>query len=301
MGLTIDREPGFYASSTEGQIPDYCELGIASTQSDNPFRDWSVVVLPYATGDFHIGTGEYAYTDLNGEERVLYHHGYTNYRAILDEAVRYTGSAPEELFIAGWSAGGYGASLLAEDLLTNYFPGAEHVTVCVDSSLLLLDNWPEIARDVWHAPEELVAKMRTDNLVVDLLSELYESDGDRTTILYVGSVRDGALTKYQTFFDTGVYASGNRNAWVYTGYLRTMVQQLRERVPGIGIYLFDRLPYSWNPFMSRLTQHTILETQTVYWPLTDRVSVIQWLSDAVGGDVRTLGLEKLELSRPIQG
>lgn len=293
VGMTIDREPGFYSNSTEGMIPDYCELGIGSRQADNPFRDWTVIVVPYTTADFHIGDGEYTYTALDGTERVLYHHGYANYRAIMDEAVSYTGSAPEELLIAGYSAGGYGAAMLAGDLMENYYPDAGHVTVCVDSSLLILDNWTEVMTDVWGAPEEIVSKVHSVNLVVDYLEDLYDTYGDSVTYLYIGSVRDGALAKYQSYFDTGVYASNNKFIWVYNGYLRQMVKLLQEKVPGIGIYLFDRLPYSWIPWLNHLTQHTLLPTQTAYWKLTAGRSGIDWLYDAVNGRVVSLGLEKL--------
>lgn len=293
LGRMMDTEPGFYADSTEGSIPDFCELGIGSRQQNNPFRDWSIVVIPYTTGDFHIGTADFSYTALDGTEKVLHQHGYDNYRAILDEAVTYTGNAPEELLIAGWSAGGYGAAILAEELMTDYFPGAEHVTVCVDSSLLILDSFSRIAREVWQAPDAITEKIRTDNLVVDFLSDLYDTYGDEVTYLYIGSVRDGALAKYQCYFDTGVYGISNRFVWVYTNYLRQMISQLRENIPSIGIYLFDRLPFSWIPWMSMLTQHTILETQTAYWNLTAGRSPIRWLYAAVNGQVDTVGLEKL--------
>mgnify|MGYP002625382910 CR=1 FL=1 len=293
LGTLIDREPGFYSAEEEDQLATYSGLGIASRQQNNPFRDWSVVIIPYTTADFHIGTSDYAYTALDGTESVLHHHGYENFHALMDAAMAYLDEGPEELLVAGWSAGGYGAAILAEELMTDYFPGAGHTTVCVDSSLLILDDWPAVARDVWGAPEHIVEKMKTENLVVDFFTDLYETYGDSVTCLYVGSVRDGALAKYQSYFDTGRYAATNGVIWVYTGYLRVMVEQLRENIPSIGIYLFDRLPYSFNPFLSRLTQHTILETQTAFWRLTAGRSAVQWLYSAVEGDVQTVGLEKL--------
>ncbi|MBR2717063.1 MAG: hypothetical protein IKD79_04930 [Oscillospiraceae bacterium] len=292
-GRRIDRETGFYADSAENYIPAFCGLGLGSRQPDNPFRDWSIIVIPYTTGDFHVGTGDYAFPTADGGERVLHQHGYTNYRAVMDEALGYIGSAPEELLVAGWSAGGYGAAILAEELMTDYFPEAGHVTVCVDSALLILDNYPEIFREVWQAPEEITEKIRSNNLVVDFLSALYESHGDSVTYLYTGSLRDGALAKYQNYFDTGVFSVSNRSAGLYTGCLREMVRRLREEVPTIGIYLFDRLPFSWLPWMSRLTQHTVLETQSVYWKLSGGRSVISWLNDAVNGRVESVGLGML--------
>ncbi|WP_206105751.1 hypothetical protein [Paenibacillus amylolyticus] len=37
--------------------------GIATATDVNPFKDWTVIAFPYATGDFHAGTGEFEYTD----------------------------------------------------------------------------------------------------------------------------------------------------------------------------------------------------------------------------------------------
>ena len=292
VGMTIDVEPGFYSANTDDQIPVWCETGIGDAVPINPFRNWTIIIVPYTTADFHVGDAEYEYTALDGSDAILHHHGYENYRAILDEATRYIGQ-PDELLVAGYSAGGYGAAMLTEDLMENYFPEAGHVTLCVDSSLLILDNWQEVFRDVWNAPDKFTEKIRSDNLIVDFMGDLYDTYGDKMTFLYIGSVRDGALTRYQTYFDLGIYAASNRNVGVYTMYLRDMVQKLRERVPTIGIYLFDRLPFSLRPNQFLLTQHTILETRTVFWRLTDRTPVIFWLDRAVSGDVTSLGLQLL--------
>ena len=295
VGMTMDVEPGFYSPNTSDQIPDWCFTGIGDAAPMNPFRDWTIIIIPYTTADFHVGSAEYEYTALDGSDAVLHHHGYENYRAIMDEATwsAYISEQPDELLVAGYSAGGYGAAMLTEDLIENYFPEAGHVTLCVDSSLLLLDNWQKVFRDVWNAPEKFTEKIRTNNLIVDFMGDLYDTYGDRMTYLYIGSVRDGALTRYQTYFDFGVYAASNRNVGAYTMYLRDMILKLNERVPTIGIYLFDRLPFSIRPNQFLLTQHTILETRTVFWRLTNRTPVILWLDRAVSGDVTSLGLDLL--------
>ena len=48
--------------------------GTNGRSKKNPFRDWTVVVLPYTTGDFHCGQNDFPYTDLNGKSAVLHHH-----------------------------------------------------------------------------------------------------------------------------------------------------------------------------------------------------------------------------------
>ena len=80
--------------------------GIASAVDGNPFKDWTVIALPYATGDFHSGTNDFAYTDKEGQKKILYHHGYTNYSAVMQKAMELGGiSDPEAVMVTGYSAG----------------------------------------------------------------------------------------------------------------------------------------------------------------------------------------------------
>ena len=65
-GVSINDETSkggkeFFATNIMGQ--DFvAQLGIGSDSDKNPFKDWSFLVIPYASGDFHTGTGEYTYT-----------------------------------------------------------------------------------------------------------------------------------------------------------------------------------------------------------------------------------------------
>ena len=43
--------------------------GLASDVEGSPFENWSMILFPYATGDFHSGTGEFRYTDKDGNAR----------------------------------------------------------------------------------------------------------------------------------------------------------------------------------------------------------------------------------------
>ncbi len=282
-------EIGFYADDIEGMIPDYCQLGLSSNQRTNPFRDWSVIIIPYTTADFHLGTADYTYTALDGTKRVLHHHGYTNYKAIMDEAVKYLDSDPEELLVTGWSAGGFGAAALADDVYENYFPEAGHVTVCIDSSVLIVDGMEEIVSDLWGAPAELAARFTSDNLLVDLMSALYEKYGDEMTYLYIGSTRDGALSKYQNYVYTGFFQTSNQLGRAFTTTLRETLWKLRQKIPGLGVYLFDDLPYSVRPNQMLLTQHTVLLSVMMSWQLTDRTTPLNWIYDATRGDIRNHG------------
>ncbi len=135
VSITPETSEGgtkFYATNMMAQ--DFVALGgIGSTAEDNPFKDWSFIVIPYATGDFHAGTGTYE------GKKTVYHTGYTNYSAYVEQVKQYLGE-PDTLLVTGFSAGGFATSLLADDVIDR-FPSAENVTVSVDSSLLLYDGW----------------------------------------------------------------------------------------------------------------------------------------------------------------
>lgn len=96
--------------------------GIGSTIDENPFKDWTFIVIPYASGDFHTGTGEYHYTQ-DGTDKTVYHNGYNNYSAFIDEIKAYVGE-PDTLLVTGFSAGGFATSLLADDVI-GHFPTAK--------------------------------------------------------------------------------------------------------------------------------------------------------------------------------
>ena len=82
----------------------------------NPVRDWSFVYIPYCTGDVHNGSADRSYynvghpvfTQLPGEFRI-HHGGFDNFMVVLDW-IRKNADKPEQILVAGSSAGGYGAS-----------------------------------------------------------------------------------------------------------------------------------------------------------------------------------------------
>ena len=94
---------------------------------DNPFQGWSMVFVPYCTGDVHLGdaTAEYA-ADLTVE-----HNGQPNARTAFDFMVEEYPDAAR-VFVTGSSAGGVPAPLYG-GLAADAYPDAE-VTVLADAS-----------------------------------------------------------------------------------------------------------------------------------------------------------------------
>ena len=287
---SVARYDGFYFD-TEDWILDYlAESGIGADREDNPFRDWTIIGIPYTTGDMHIGSGEYVSTSVDGTKKTARFHGYDNYTAMMQAAVPYIGT-PEDLLILGTSAGGFGAALLAEDVM-GYFPGTENVTVCVDSSFLVMDDWPSVARELWQAPDAVSRVLTGDNILLDPLVALYQHYGDKVKILYDCSVRDGELSRFQSYIDTGTGRTDNAAGDGLQEKMAVMAEQIRQQIPTAGLFFWDGLPFSEEEG-NTLTRHTILVSGYAYEPLTDGVSVLEWVHAAVEGKVTSHGLELL--------
>ena len=270
----------FFATTTIAQ--DFVARGgIGSSADDNPFKDWSFIVIPYATGDFHAGTGIYE------GEKTVYHTGYNNYSAFVEQIKPYVGE-PDTLLVTGFSAGGFATSLLADDVIDR-FPSAGNVTVCVDSSLLLYDGWHETAVDLWKSPSEISDRLTTNNIVLDSLTALYEKRGDSVKILFDCSYRDDTLMQYQSYIDTGKMDKTKELGDNFQQDLKEMVFALKANIPNVGIYIWSYREDA----DTHNTQHTIISSN-VFDKLGNDRSVGEWMFDAVNGEVKTYGLELLD-------
>ncbi len=122
-----------------------------------------MVVVPYCTGDVHIGAGErvYSYTGTDGGEVTVntYHNGYENSATVLNW-VYENYPAPERVVIGGSSAGAIGSSfyagLVAEqyrdtpvvliaDAAGGYNSPTLPVTLNAWNTAAILPDWPEYA------------------------------------------------------------------------------------------------------------------------------------------------------------
>lgn len=255
---------------------------------ENPFRGWSMLVVPYCNGDFHSGTSNREYIGLDGKKHTMYYHGYTNYRALLDAAVPCLGE-PEALLVTGGSAGGFGTALLADDVI-DYFPTAQNVTVLVDGSLLVYDKWRDCAINEWKAPEKIAEQLTTGNITLDSLAALRKRRPD-TTILFDCAVRDSALAQTQVYFDEGFLpeSATKEHGDRFQELVSEMVEGMRERVPNSGVYIWEKITDREKALM----QHTGTCAASFYEKLSGGVSMCQWVREAMDGKPGIYGLDLL--------
>jgi hypothetical protein len=95
----------------------------------NPFSDWTIVFVPYCTGDVHVGDSA---QDYGGTVGPWQHHGYRNLQAAVG-ALTAALPPPTQLVVSGSSAGGFG-SLAAFDLVRRPWSAPGTTAALLDDS-----------------------------------------------------------------------------------------------------------------------------------------------------------------------
>ena len=264
--------------------------GIFSSEEWNYFRGWNIALVCYATGDLHIGCADFPYVSTDGKQTVLHHHGYRNYRLVLEKA-RELCSNPEKILITGVSAGGFGAAALADDVART-FPKCEDITVCVDGAMLCGDL-KTIAEKIWKAPAEICDRIQSENVISDWLTALHREQGSRVRCMFACSVRDAVLSWFQSAFSGQVPpAFTQKSGELFQKNLKCMCKTLQAENPDIGLFLYDTPAGGIDPLL-KLTQHTLLWDSNFKdrdWTKT-KCSALDWLWNGVNGRCYHIGLE----------
>lgn len=258
--------------------------------SRNPFDDWNFIVIPYATGDLHVGNNVLSYEGEDGEHHILRFHGRRNFRSGLSAAKAYFPFACK-LLIAGDSAGGFAVPALTSEILESYYPDCTDVTVFSDSSQLLNKSWRETAQNIWKAEDEIWSSIFTSNITVDWYAQLYRRYGDRLRYLYAGSPRDYLLSSYLNDVLNHDYTTNEEIQALFKKQMQRMLEQLKEITPNFSFFI-----YNWPNlrFMLGGTVHTAVRHKRFYFKTKALVSMAEWLKDAIEGNLYDVNMEDME-------
>lgn len=86
-----------------------------SGRANNPFKDWTIVWVPYCTGDLGIGANDYTYPEHAPVSypggSTIRHRGLVNVKLVMKWLQNNITTAPDKLFVTGISAGSYTAAM----------------------------------------------------------------------------------------------------------------------------------------------------------------------------------------------
>lgn len=167
---------------------------------DNPFKDWYVVYLPYCTGDLFWGAKDTTYPDYMDwipgvDSWTIQHRGFVNFQAVL-KWVRDNFRLPEQIFVAGSSAGGYGA-IMDYPYIRNAFPLTRVYVLGDAANGITGDDFNSKANAAWNVqfPKWILGNDITKVNIVDIYTNIaaeyplmkfaqYTTDLDQTQVWF---------------------------------------------------------------------------------------------------------------------
>lgn len=265
-------EVGYYIARLSRLTPLLMHGILEADRSDNPFNDWSILHLPYVTGDFHIGDRTANYPLEQGENLTVSYNGFNNVNAALDW-LSGTGIAPERLLVAGQSAGGF-ASAIWFDRIASRYPEAELFQYS-DSSFLYADDPMGVVNVEWGARlEDRFGFAAQSNVMDGALRFVLEKYGDRLTMLHSETVYDSVLPWYEARLNSREPDDAYRALW--TERILTTYGALDAEYPNFYLYLTD---YGLDD--DGRTTHTLSQADSFFDTAESDISLAEWLADAV--------------------
>ena len=208
---------------------------------------------------------------------------YNNFTLAMQKILKNAGiSNPDSVFVTGYSAGGFAAALLSDDIYTNYFPNAKSKNVLVDASLLLYDDWHTVATNVWKTPETISNMLVSNNITLDCFRALNAKYGSNINLMFDCSTRDGDLAKVQNYFDNGEMIISEKIADNFQQILKDNIDNFINA--NVKLFIWDGI--DWYGDERNMTAHTIISTPVVWAEFEElNKSVAEWIIDVLNGNL----------------
>ncbi len=264
--------------------------GLTAARRDNPFRDDWMLFLPCANGDFHAGSGDFPYTDADGQPAVLHHHGYTNTEAALRQLAELV-PAPERICLCGASAGGFGAALMA-DTVARFFPDCRQFFCLIDCAFLP-GSWPDIAQTVWQSPDCVRSKLHSRDLTADCLEAL-RAGHPYMRFAYTATPCDSVLSAYQNLMDRGELITDRESGLRYRSALSESLRRMRASVPDLSAFIYSMPGKRPDDAANGLTRHCIIFDPELYRLSCEGMRFLRFLRLFLAGECVCRGLTLLE-------
>jgi len=229
------------------------------TDARNPVRDWSMLFIPYCTGDVHSGSNTAHYRDpTTGKPFTIQHRGWDNTQLIL-HWMRRNVPQPARLLVTGSSAGAYGAATHFASLRKQY-PRGRAVFLGDAGQGVTTPDFFSRRNASWNyrLPAEVFgrdAKLTADDDMVARLAAHYPRD--------VFAQYTTAYDGIQRAFYSLMGAQRSCDAWTVK-----MASELerRERTPNFRAYL------------ARGETHTILRAPLFYTEASGGTPFTEWFA-----------------------
>jgi hypothetical protein len=274
-----DHEPTPYVQTIgQGQNPAWMaqQWGAAPgvldhTHPDNPFAEYTMVHVPYCTGDVQLGNRDVEYTlhndDGSEETFTIRHRGQTNVGAVLDWVYQNL-EDPEAVFISGGSAGGMAVAYYMS-VLADHYPKAQVVALADDIGSYRAEEMNSLDHRKWGIPDVLPDQ--------DRWGSLWDRGFDMADLIIRGGtgLGNGRIYMFDHAYDNTQFFYIELLSGQHANMLElinTNREIIREQLPGLRSYTAGGM------------KHTILFDPLFYKVQTDGVRIRDWVAAIAAGD-----------------
>ena len=272
------RSEGFYKAELLPTDDPRRMRGLFDFENErNPVRNWSFVFVPYCTGDVHSGSNDATYRNPDtGEAYTIHHRGADNFRVVM-EWVRANFVAPDEILVAGSSAGAYGAATHYARI-RDAFPEGRAAMLGDAGQGVTTTDFLERRNGNWRyqLPQSVFgenAQLTSDDDIVGTLAAHYP--GDR-------------FAQYTTAHDrtqAGFYAlMGAQNAC--TAWTEKMERDLSRRQDAAN----------FRSYLAAGASHTILRDQLFYTEQSGGAPFADWTAALLNGGTENRACQNCAVS-----
>ena len=258
-----------YTMSADSANDVSVRSGLLDVANDaNPVRDYTMVFIPYCTGDVHLGTRQVDYEVKGSDKTVsIRHGGAANLEAVLDWV--YTNiKNPRTVFVTGISAGAIPSPVVAEKVARHY-PRARVVQLGDGAGGYHTDAVPPILAG-WGVSDYLADDPAFRS--VDSASLTFEQ-------MYTAAARVAPRVHYAQ-----VNTTEDATQVLFLGMLGVKNTPLVKQLATAYEEIQGAVP-SFRSYTAPGKAHTILRSNSVYTTTVDGVAFKDWLTALVNGEV----------------
>lgn len=275
----------------EAQIPDHLGGIFDRDNANNPFQDWTIVFLPYCTGDVFVGNTEGADIEKGPENQMFV--GDRNMKLFLDQIIP-TFQEVEHVVSSGISAGGL-ASVVNAKRLSRAFPDAR-VTVLDDGgpplstevvSGCMQRHWMDLynLQDT-VLPECGWACEKANDLLLPITQDLVASN-DRIDMGLFSFIHDGTVRLLFTF-------GMNDCQMLPIPYMKEKVledglQKFREVMRQTGEDSEDQTALRTATYYAPGKNHVCINGPCFYDTVVDGVPLYEWTQELLDRNFTDVG------------
>ncbi len=252
------------------------------SNSENLFRDWSIVMVPYCTGDIHWGEARFDHELVNPEtgevlaSAVIEHKGFANAQ-VVEKWAREHFVNPDQVFVTGSSAGAYGAIVNSLFLQENVYPSSDFAVLGDAGNGVITQDFLEFEISKWGVEPNLPPWIPALNVP---LTELNAAE------LWIASAETYPQNRFATYTTAYDGSLGGQ-----TGFYNIMLHPFRESQfnPVFFWPTWWRASCLWNEGMRELNATAVARAPNYRFYVGSGSRHTMWGSDKVYAD-RTGGV-----------